>query len=71
MNTYFSVYVRATKKGRSKFLCHTVAADERSALKTARKHGLSVGRGSYAVKIGRDGYYASMRVAFPNINITQ
>jgi hypothetical protein len=64
MNTYFSVYVPATKKGRSTFLCHANAADERSALKTARKHGLSVGRGSYAIKIGRDGYHQALRSVF-------
>lgn len=65
--TFFAVFVQPDKKARSRFLCNVLATGEREAMSTARRHGLSVGRRSYAIRIGRDGYRQALRSAFPAI----
>jgi 1,2-phenylacetyl-CoA epoxidase PaaB subunit len=63
--TYFAVFVQHDKKARSRFLCNVLATGEREAVGTARRNGLSVGRRSYAIRIGRDGYRQALAAAFP------
>lgn len=68
---YYAVYrPRAgSPTGRKKnvsyvFLCHVVARDQKHAMKITRDQGHRLPRGSYATRIGREGYYAALRQAF-------
>jgi hypothetical protein len=69
--TFFAVFVQPDKKAQSRFLCNVLATGERAAVGTARRNGLSVGRRSYAIRIGRDGYRQALRTAFPVIQTTK
>ena len=66
---YYAIYRRLPGKGRPKiartnFLCNVTARDKDHALKIARACGFS-GRAIYAIHIGREGYFAALRSAFP------
>ena len=62
---YFAVYVKRSAKDRGSFLLNVLAKGKSDALRIARQHGHKLPRWSYAVHIGRDGYFNSLRRAFP------
>lgn len=61
---YFAVYVQRAAKARGSFLLHVHAKGRFDALRIARQHGHKLPRWSYAVRIGKEGYYAALRQAF-------
>lgn len=60
---YYAVNVASGKRGYT-FLCNVLASSEKDAMRIARNHGLKLPRGSFARHIGRQGYFASLRLAF-------
>ena len=63
-NDYYSVYVKRKPKDRGNFLCNVLAKSTSDAMRIARAHGHTLPRGSYSVRIGKEGYYAALRYAF-------
>ena len=63
---YYAVYRRENGRPNSPstFVANVFAKDRSAALRTARSHGLSINRHSYAIHIGREGYFAALRRAF-------
>lgn len=61
--TYFSIYTVRAKKDRGTHLCNVFAKDKTHAMKIARTNGFTLPRGSYAVEIGRDGYFRRLAQA--------
>jgi hypothetical protein len=59
---YYSVS-RPVGKNAYGFVCNVLARDGGDALRIAKAHGLTVPGGSYARRIGRDGYAAALRAA--------
>jgi hypothetical protein len=58
---YFAVFNGGKKGGH---LCNAQARSSQHALSIARAHGLRLERGASAVRIGREGYAASVARAF-------
>lgn len=65
-HTYYAVYLRrgTRKKSTASFLLNVYATSPAEALRIARSHGHRLPTGSYATRIGRAGYFASLRQAF-------
>jgi hypothetical protein len=63
---YFAVN-RCIGKKHYSFLCHVHATDAEDAMRIARAHGFTLPRGSFARRIGREGYFNALRLAFPPI----
>lgn len=61
---YFAVYVQRAAKARGSFLLNVLARGKADALRIARNHGHQLPRWSYAVHIGKEGYFAALRSAF-------
>jgi len=61
---YYAVYCKRGPKDRGGFLTNVLAKGQADALRIARAHGHKLPRWSYAVHIGKDGYYAALRHAF-------
>jgi len=61
---YFAVYVQRSAKDRGNFLLHVHAKSKADALRIARAHGHTLPRWSYAVRIGKSGYFDALRRAF-------
>jgi hypothetical protein len=57
-STYYAVY------GPKGFKCHVLAGASRDALRIARDNGLSTPKGTTAIRVGREGYFAALRNAF-------
>lgn len=66
---YFAVYSQKAPKAHPLFLCHVQARGKKDALRIARAHGLTIPRWSYAVRIGKQGYYAALAKAFNRHNV--
>ncbi|MFT4175036.1 MAG: hypothetical protein QM627_00125 [Luteolibacter sp.] len=62
---YYAVYVQRAAKARGRFLLHVHAKGKSDALRIARAHGHKLPRWSYAVHVGKAGYYAALRAVFP------
>lgn len=60
---YFAVNRCIGKKTYS-HCCNVLAKDSNHAMRIARDQGFQLGRGSYANRIGRAGYYAALRRVF-------
>jgi hypothetical protein len=61
---YYAVYVKRSAKLKGNFLLHAHAKSEGDALRIARAHGHQLPRWSYAVRVGREGYFPALRQAF-------
>jgi len=61
---YFAVYCQRGPKVRAGFLTNVLAKGKTDALRIARAHGHKLPRWSYAVHIGKRGYYDALRQAF-------
>lgn len=62
---YFAVYVKSpVDNHKHSFLCHVVSYSESSALSCAKSQGFNLPRGSYAVRIGTDGYFLALSRVF-------
>jgi hypothetical protein len=61
---YYAVYVQRAAKGYGCFLLNVLAKGKSDAMRIARAHGHNLPRWSYAVHIGKTGYYAALRKAF-------
>lgn len=68
---YYAVYDRKNAKAAGSFLCHAHAHDRTHALRIARSNGMRPSRWAYAIHIGKAGYYASLKRAFPEPKIIQ
>jgi hypothetical protein len=60
---YYAVNVASGKRCYS-LLCNVLAESEKDAMRIARNHGFKLPRGSFARHIGRQGYFAALRLAF-------
>ena len=61
---YFAVYVQTSAKAHPKFLLHAHAKGKSDAMRIARQHGHNLPRWSFAVRVGKSGYFAALRKAF-------
>lgn len=61
---YFAVYVKRSPKSQANFLVNVQSKSASDALRIARDHGHKIPRGSYAVRIGKEGYFSALRRAF-------
>ena len=61
---YYAVYVQRDAKSRGNFLLHVFAKGKADAMRISKAHGHKLPRWSYAVHVGKSGYYAALREAF-------
>lgn len=62
---YYAVYVQRGPKARANFLLHVnTTGGKAKALKIARDQGHKLPRWSYAVRVGKEGYYKALRQSF-------
>ena len=63
---YYAVYVKRDPKDRGNFLTNVMAKGAKDAIRIARDHGHKLPRWSFALHIGREGYFRALASAFPN-----
>ena len=62
---YYAVYIKRGPKARASFLTHVCTRGGRDrALRVARQEGHKLPRWSYAVRVGKEGYFAALRQSF-------
>lgn len=62
---YYAVYIRRGPKDQGRFLSHVYTSrGKQGALNAVRREGHKLPRWSYAVRIGKEGYYSSLRREF-------
>jgi len=62
---YYAVYVQRGPKDRPNFLLHVCTIGGKAkALKIARDQGHKLPRWSFAVRVGKEGYYEAIKKAF-------